>query len=234
MLSTLVLVLISSGARQGRAFTFLSYQDTVFAIRQRGVWTQPTKLTELPGNEVKLVQIGLSPSNIVRSGRMEPSWDSRAECFNVACEDFEHVMGWSVDPRYPRPLRDRPGAKKAALTEARGLLAARKVPFISLADPNVYSVDLDASGREELLVDVSGRTKTYGFGMAFLYSSRFPAHELVYDKEGWPRILAVADLDSDNVMEIIVGGDTAAGKCVSMWKFDHGHLKQLPHYATPQ
>src|SRR5580693_9398942 len=102
MLAALCLPLIvGSSVQDNRAYEFLSYKDTVFAVVIRNVWVDSSASTVFPNYPIDLVTIGLKfargPVRAIPEG-----WDGKASCFNVACEDFDHVMGWKVDARFPR------------------------------------------------------------------------------------------------------------------------------------
>lgn len=217
--------------KQDRAFSFLSYKDTIFAIRERNTWTATPRLTEFPSASIELEVLGIGRI----SGRYPAAiegYDTKAGCYNVACEDFEHVMGWLADPRFPRPIRPAPQARKAMRSLALKLLAAQGNSSIVLKDSDVYSVDLDGSGKEVRLVDVSAKSREGNPGLVFLDSASTGTRTLTYVKDGRPKVLTVADLLQDGVMEVIVGGITSAGKTVSMWRLDHGRLTRLAGYDS--
>ena len=220
---------------QDRPFSFLSYKDTIFAIPARNSWTNPVpRATEFPEKSIDLLALGLDATGKTYSAKME-GWDLRTLSFNVACEDFEHVLAWRVNPRFPPKIRRLPKASEEIRALARKLLL--KYPGnggMTLKEPEVYVADLGA-GKEVQLVAASATTKDRNPGIVFLQSPSAAAQELTYVKDGWPHVLTVADLLQDGFIEIIVGGVTPAGKTVTMWKYGHGHLISPPlaHYETP-
>ncbi len=225
-------VLASTLRAQTRAFSFLSFQDTIFAIRKRGGWGAPTRDTEFPREQLELAGLGLSSVKFRSTAFVEP-WSSKTASWMVACEDFDEVMSWCVEPHYPRRLRRRPELRAKGKQMAMDLFRRRGYLLTSIKEPQVYSVDLDGTGHEEILVDVSGETKTHSVGIAFMCAPSKSPQVFELCRDGWPRILSVACLDDDKLMQIIVGGTTTAGKCVGLWSYDHGKLSQLTEYETP-
>jgi hypothetical protein len=235
MLPTLCLVLVGSLARQARAFAFLSFQDTIFAVKNResrNSWTNPSLSTDLPRGNIELSGLGLNSVRTRKEAILE-NWDSTASCWTLACEDFDEVMGWSVEPRYPRLLRHRQDQKSRAEAIARALLGKKGVSGEVFNEPEVYSVDLDDDGKEEILADINVKAQGHDFGLVFMYGSTAP-QTLAYVRDGWPKILSVAALDDDKYMEVVVGGTTVTGKYVTLWSFRRGKLAVLAHYETPQ
>jgi hypothetical protein len=231
VISVCLLALLSAQI-QNRPISFLSYKDTIFAIRNRNSWSTPTaRATEFTSDSVELESLGLDAKRGTYQGSME-GWDPKTQCFNVACEDFDHVMSWLANPRFPRPILPVPKAKEGMRALARTLLMQRNFVNPTVKDVEVYSVDLDGTGKRMRLVAASAKTKGNNPGIVFLVAPS-AVHILYSQKDWWPHILTVADLLQDNLMEVIAGGNTPSGKLVGMWRYDHGKLRPLARYESP-
>ena len=231
MLVPLALVVASKLAYPERVKAFLAYQDTIFAVRRPMAWAEPSRESQIPRESLEVAGLGLSSVRSRYAATLDP-WDDKTSTWTIACEGFEEVLGWGIEPHYPRRLVRRLDEKKQAKLYALQLLKEQRVVPDSLKDPNVYAIDLDGSGGQEFLVDIVAKVKDHEYGLAFLYCPKLKPTTLEFSRDGWPRILSVVSLDDDVHMQIIVGGTTTAGKTVSLWQFNHQKLTRLAGFTT--
>jgi hypothetical protein len=222
---------------------------------QNGKWIDAVKSAARIPKDIELVLVGLDG---VEEGDMTVAKHGEKEdvCEDFHRFEFELETGagiaigssakWNFTPRIPQTINVDNRTYKTAVAD---FLAKKGIARPVVKIQQAYRIDLDGDGRDEVLISATNYKKglssdaavgDYSFVMLrtakgkavtdHLLKGDFITRKVDFGAPTQNEISAIADLNGDGKMEIILNGQYYEGEFASAFEFRNGRIVEIKEF----